>query len=200
MPKLAINIKDLSMKRFKLYIAIMLSILIHIGLLYSPQHKNTWEIGASELKTGLNTKGMNINLVNQPKPSQKQLVHKVVKDGHKLLAAKVTPTQTSSSSSMASPKIVQKARLQYAPPPIVYPKGAIEQNAIGKVALKAFIDVDGQINNIEIIASSGYKILDDAAIEWFKKLNFIPASDGETNVGSFVSQTISFSLNDIRDS
>ncbi len=103
---------------------------------------------------------------------------------------------TQAASGRSSPQIAHKAQLVSAPPPLVYPAEAIKQNAIGKVSIRAQIDMYGKINKIEVIASSGYKVLDEAAIKWFRELSFKPASDGTSPVNSIVSQTISFDLNE----
>ncbi|TXI98688.1 MAG: energy transducer TonB [Neisseriales bacterium] len=108
----------------------------------------------------------------------------------------ITAENTPAASGRASPQIAHKAQLVSAPPPLVYPAEAIKQNAIGKVSIKAQIDMYGKISNIEVIASSGYKVLDEAAIKWFRELSFKPASDGTNPVNSTVSQTITFDLNE----
>ncbi len=212
------------MNKLKVYISVFLSILINFGVFYAIEKKsNKWELSQSTLKMGGNAQGVieNINLVTAPSKTlnqiQKSIAQPIVaKSIQKPLAADKsqitkastlgkaertinTATTTTAASGKNSPKITQSPRLQSSPPPISYPSGAIEQNAIGKVALKAFIDMDGKITGIEVIASSGYKILDDAAIEWFRKLNFYPAKNDGGNIGSFVSQTISFSLNNTVD-
>jgi protein TonB len=103
---------------------------------------------------------------------------------------------TQAASGRSSPQIAHKAQLVSAPPPLVYPAEAIKQNAIGKVSIRAQIDMYGKISKIEVITSSGYKVLDEAAIKWFRELSFKPASDGTSPVNSIVSQTISFDLNE----
>lgn len=167
----------------------------------------------------------NINIVNQAtkadtaKPPQKtpkeKISKKVVTETKKIVAkpvakenlptkvadssqnAKPTPIEnTQAASGRASPQIAQKAQLVSAPPPLVYPTEAIKQNAVGKVSIKAQIDSQGKIRSVEIIKSSGYKVLDEAAIKWFRELSFKPAHDGNSVIDSVVSQTITFDLNE----
>ncbi len=108
----------------------------------------------------------------------------------------ITAENTPAASGRASPQIAHKAQLVSAPPPLVYPLEAIKQNAVGKVSIKAQIDSDGKIGKIEIVTSSGYKVLDEAAIKWFRELSFKPAHDGTSAVGSVILQTITFDLNE----
>ncbi|MBK2125834.1 energy transducer TonB [Fangia hongkongensis] len=96
----------------------------------------------------------------------------------------------------ASPKINQHAKVRYAPPPLSYPKEAIDQNIQGKVKLLANIDVNGNVESISIIQSSGFGILDQAAKRWFKKLQFFPALKESAAVPSTIIKTVSFSLKD----
>ena len=56
--------------------------------------------------------------------------------------------------------------------------------------------VKAKIRSVEIIKSSGYKVLDEAAIKWFRELSFKPAHDGNSVIDSVVSQTITFDLNE----
>lgn len=96
----------------------------------------------------------------------------------------------------SSPKINQNAKVRYAPPPLSYPKEAIDQNIQGKVKLLANIDVNGNVESISIIQSSGSGILDQAAKRWFKKLQFFPALKDSSAVPSTIIKTVSFSLKD----
>lgn len=212
------------MNKVKIYISVILSILINFSIFYAIEKKsNKWELDQSTLKTGSSNKGIieNINLVTAPsktvakaqqsnsKPAAAKSTQKLVKadkpqvtkavDTEKVKQERDAAPATMAASGKNSPRITQSARLQSTPPPIAYPAGAIEQNAIGKVSLRAFIDADGKIGHIEIISSSGYKILDDAAIEWFRQLSFYPARNDTGVTGSYVSQTISFSLNNAVD-
>jgi len=107
-------------------------------------------------------------------------------------------SSTNSNAAQARPEIMQKARLMHTPPPIGYPAAAIKENAYGKVTLSALISDAGKISQIKILNSSGYKILDDAAIEWFEKLEFSPANNGKIAVSSTVTQVITFSLKDAK--
>jgi TonB family protein len=58
-----------------------------------------------------------------------------------------------------------------------YPLEAQKDGKSGKVLLNLFITADGNIDKVNINKSSGYKILDDAAVEYGKKLRFSPATE-----------------------
>ncbi|WP_440992989.1 TonB family protein [Cysteiniphilum litorale] len=91
-------------------------------------------------------------------------------------------------------KITQAPKLAFTPPQLTYPSSAIKNNEEGKVKVKAIINAQGQVANVKIIQSSGFGVLDQAAIAWFKKLHFKPAQSGKTPVTASVVQVISFNL------
>ena len=74
------------------------------------------------------------------------------------------------------------------------PSRAIKNNEEGKVKVKAVINAQGQVADVKIIQSSGFGVLDQAAIAWFKQLHFKPAQSGRTPVTASVVQVISFNL------
>lgn len=187
---------------------------------------NQWQLSRSELNIGNSQTGVmeKVNLLvapfvatNDPKAQAQQ--KKVIKSMYKpkpLLTThnkqapvlkpheqveeekehKSTPAAASAQAATASPQITQSARLISAPPALVYPAQAIKQNARGKVRVRAIIDLDGSVKNIEVTVSSGFSILDEEAVKWFSKLRFAPAQNGGEKVSSVVNQTISFTLNE----
>lgn len=61
-----------------------------------------------------------------------------------------------------------------------YPKLARERGEEGAIRLKLGINARGLVENIEILSSTGFKLLDEAAIKAVKAAKFIPAQiDGE---------------------
>lgn len=61
-----------------------------------------------------------------------------------------------------------------------YPKLARERGEEGAIRLKLGINARGLVENIEILSSTGFKLLDEAAIKAVKAAKFIPAHiDGE---------------------
>lgn len=205
-----------------IYLAVTISLIIHTGFYFGwQQSKNSWLLAETPLKTGTSSKGLieHLNLIsktqdvsvsktqatrqNTPKTVAQKENKKINKMSKATDKIEIKPEQneqrasaTSSSSAEASQQITQKAKVEYAPPPISYPPEAIAQNAKGKVKVKALIDTDGTVKNVEILISSGYKILDEEAIAWFKKVKFSPALSANEKIASVVTQTISFDLNE----
>jgi TonB family protein len=57
----------------------------------------------------------------------------------------------------------------------VYPFEALKDRIEGKVAVKFFINKDGNVSEVSVESTSGSSILDSAAINYVQMLKFIPA-------------------------
>lgn len=66
--------------------------------------------------------------------------------------------------------VIYKELNQY----FVYPKLARKHNWQGKVLLSLRVNTNGEINNVHIYTSSGYSILDQAAINALMKVKHLP--------------------------
>jgi len=76
-----------------------------------------------------------------------------------------------------------------------YPTEAKKNHLEGRVSLKLTISVEGKVSDAEVVGSSGYAILDEAAMNTVRKWRFIPAreDDGQT-IASTVVMRIAFIL------
>ncbi|WP_051382813.1 energy transducer TonB [Gloeobacter kilaueensis] len=75
-----------------------------------------------------------------------------------------------------------------------YPEIAQQNNWEGKVIVKAYINADGSVGEVQVVRSSGHAELDQAAIEAVKRTRFEPAHRGEEAVAAWVRVPITFSL------
>lgn len=76
-----------------------------------------------------------------------------------------------------------------------YPSLARQQGWEGTTVLRVEIHADGSIGVIQILQSSGHKILDDAAIEAVRAAQFQPARHNGVPVTSWVEIPVTFRLN-----
>ncbi len=76
-----------------------------------------------------------------------------------------------------------------------YPGIATSRGWEGTVRLMVKVSVDGESEEVTVQRSSGYDVLDEAAIEAVEKWKFIPAKRGETPIASSVIVPINFILN-----
>lgn len=104
-----------------------------------------------------------------------------------------------SSSAGTSPEVpLAEASPAYAEnPKPSYPRLAKQRGWEGKVALKVRVSPEGDVLDIEIEQSSGYSILDWAALKAVKRWHFRPARRGETPVMGEVIVPVEFRLQKI---
>lgn len=75
-----------------------------------------------------------------------------------------------------------------------YPEIALQNNIEGKVMLMVNVNANGKVINITIENSSGYKMLDNAAINSVKNWQFIPAKHNSVAVSGKVIVPIEFKI------
>ena len=76
----------------------------------------------------------------------------------------------------------------------VYPKKALRAEVQGTVDLEFLIDIDGSVADSRITKSSGFALLDTAAIEGLSKCRFIPESKDGTAIPAWLSVRYVFAL------
>jgi len=75
-----------------------------------------------------------------------------------------------------------------------YPLAAQKHGLQGKVVLKIHVLTNGQPDNISIAKSSGYAVLDEAAVKAVTTWVFEPAKRGKTAIDGWVNVPINFNL------
>lgn len=79
-------------------------------------------------------------------------------------------------------------------PKPVYPQEAIQNAWQGKVLLRLHISEQGSVSKVDVVSTSGRKILDRAAVQAVKKWQFRPASQGGLAVAFTLQVPIIFEL------
>ncbi len=75
-----------------------------------------------------------------------------------------------------------------------YPRLAQMAGLEGSVDVNLLITQKGEVKIAKVIRSSGYKILDNAAVEFVRKLKFIPAKKKGKPIEVWVSRTMKYRL------
>ncbi|HXV19322.1 MAG TPA: energy transducer TonB [Candidatus Omnitrophota bacterium] len=102
-----------------------------------------------------------------------------------------------STTLYASPGASTEAKPNYLKnPPPRYPEAARRAGQEGLVILWAEVTVEGRADSVTVRQSSGYPILDEAALRAVKKWKFYPAKIGTLPVASRVEVPIRFQLNE----
>lgn len=78
----------------------------------------------------------------------------------------------------------------------IYPPDSKKLGEQGRAILRAFVNRLGYVQDVKLRQSSGYKNLDDSAIEAVKTWCFKPATTSGKNVDAWVLVPINFTLTD----
>jgi len=121
----------------------------------------------------------NIKEIKQPEPFHKiQPEEIVIREPSKKLIEEKTETINPSQEAMLRYQDIVKQKIEEKKE---YPQEARRKEIEGIVNIRFTILSDGQVNEIEIVKSSGYKILDNSAVSTIKKSNPFPTLPEELN-------------------
>ncbi len=105
-----------------------------------------------------------------------------------------TPPEPARPSAPANPyvEITQPSYASHVEPE--YPSLARRLHQQGTVTLELYINILGSLDKVKIVKSSGYPMLDEAAVAAMKESHFHPAYQGTTPVPSRAQVAITFRL------
>jgi len=99
------------------------------------------------------------------------------------------------TDSYESISVVHKARpLDISNKPPSYPRVAQIRGYQGTVVLRVLVNTNGTVSKLNILKSSGYWMLDNAALTAIKDWVFEPGYEGKKKVDMWVEQPIRFQL------
>ena len=103
--------------------------------------------------------------------------------------------ESSVQTEYTMPTVDRSPAYTYNPKP-TYPRAARRAGRQGTVMLHVEVLADGHVDRIEIDKSSGYELLDDAAVEAVRRWRFVPAKRGKSSVRAWVRIPVEFNLRD----
>jgi TonB family protein len=74
----------------------------------------------------------------------------------------------------------------------MYPPIAIRCHLVGEAVLELLVAAGGSVESAKIVKSAGYKVLDDAAVNFANKLRYAPATLNGVAVASRIDFTLEF--------
>jgi len=101
-------------------------------------------------------------------------------------------THGKSISNITAP--IEAVPLYNINPPPRYPKVAIKRGYQGTVELMVLINENGKVADLWLFKSSGYSILDQAALQSVKNWSFTPGSRGSQKIEMWVRVPVRFQL------
>ncbi len=110
---------------------------------------------------------------------------------HSMMRKQLTANGDGNSASNIVPLLSEADYVQTVPP--IYPSRAIEMGQQGTVIIKALITSNGgHAKKISIHSSSGFKLLDNSALNAVKEWSFKTASTGSKEMASWVMVPVRF--------
>lgn len=91
-------------------------------------------------------------------------------------------------------KLIKTPRYREAPKPPKYPRKALRKHQQGTTLLRVLVSAQGENLEVLIHKSSGFVLLDEAAIKAVKKWKFEAGLSGERRVSAWVQVPVTFKL------
>lgn len=109
---------------------------------------------------------------------------------------KATPTisQAAVETQKSTPKLVEKPTFRAKPTAITYPRIAKKKGLQGKVLVEVWIDQRGQQIKRILLDSSGFSVLDDAAMSAISHWEFNASTEQGINIAHRVQIPVNFKL------
>jgi protein TonB len=108
------------------------------------------------------------------------------------------PTQQASPAAAparaeAPPLVIARADRQQCPP-APHPAALRERGIEGAVLLRVKVDMQGRPADVQLLAGSGWRLFDEAALQQVRACRFIPAKQGGQAIDSWVEFPVRFAL------
>lgn len=167
----------------RVYVAVIVSIIVHSALVAFFLSKENAPIyiengvrayDASRVKLSISKITPKEKEVMAPAKKPLPVVSEQVRPKEKFLVEKAASEVVEEQFQEQIP-IVENATFKGERVAPVYPRRALMLKQEGMVLLKALIGINGNINDIQIITSSGYTILDKSAIDAVSNWKFEPS-------------------------
>lgn len=102
------------------------------------------------------------------------------------------PTRVTTRSE--SPLVVMAQADRRQCPPAPHPAALRERGIEGAVVLRVKVDMQGRPADVQLLAGSGWRLFDEAALQQVRACRFIPATQGGQAIDSWVEFPVRFAL------
>lgn len=97
-------------------------------------------------------------------------------------------------SRSESPPVVMAHADRRQCPPAAHPAALRERGIEGAVVLRVKVDMQGRPADVQLLAGSGWRLFDEAALQQVRACRFIPATQGGQAIDSWVEFPVRFAL------
>jgi periplasmic protein TonB len=105
-----------------------------------------------------------------------------------------TPPPNGVAGRSESPPVVMAQADRRHCPPAPHPAALRERGIEGAVVLRVKVDVQGRAADVQLLAASGWRLFDEAALQQVRACRFIPATQGGQAIDSWVEFPVRFAL------
>jgi protein TonB len=129
----------------------------------------------------------------QPRPRR----HPAPETSTTVAASSPTPAPQAEAAVPAAPReppLILHPRFRTPPVPAAYPQRAMELNQQGDVLVRAIVNPKGEPEAVNLWRSSGFPMLDEAALEAIRRWRFLPAEIDGVPVRAIVQVPVVFHL------
>ena len=103
------------------------------------------------------------------------------------------PTASVTTRSEPPPVVLARADRRQCPP-APHPAALRERGIEGAVVLRVKVDMQGRPADVQLLAGSGWRLFDEAALQQVRACRFIPATQGGQAIDSWVEFPVRFAL------
>jgi periplasmic protein TonB len=105
-----------------------------------------------------------------------------------------TPLPNGVAGRSESPPVVVAQADRGHCPPAPHPAALRERGIEGAVVLRVKVDVQGRAAEVQLLAGSGWRLFDEAALQQVRACRFLPATQGGRAIDSWVEFPVRFAL------
>ncbi|MFY7855850.1 MAG: energy transducer TonB, partial [Rubrivivax sp.] len=103
-------------------------------------------------------------------------------------------TPTPQVAPAQTPRRVQALADHRHCPPARHPAALRERGIEGAVLLRVKVDIEGRPADVQLLAGSGWRLFDDAALQQIRGCRFVPATQDGQAIDSWVEFPVRFAL------
>lgn len=117
-----------------------------------------------------------------------QTVHAIVTSDGRLVLKPVKIFTTGDHTAMELPYLISQ------PQPVKYPRWALQQGWEGEMVIAVEVLLNGKVGRYKVMQSTGYKTLDETAVEAIKGWKFHPAVENGKEVVTCMQVAVRFQI------
>lgn len=131
----------------------------------------------------------------QSKSERNSDADKKVKQRHEAVSQQAAAVKKSETVGLQETPIVKTVSYRYPPEPPVYPRLALKRGQQGEALIHARVNVEGETERLQLVRSSGYRLLDQSALKAVAAWVFMPAKRNGVAITAWIEVPVKFEIN-----